>query len=220
MPQVPGVPQNQSAQSALPAMEELPPTLAARAIGPIAALLVLGALGLWLFLRAPHPAPATPAAVSGAASGPASASPGGAPSPQGPVVVATLDELAAPWSSKAFTFHKRLTDEAVAALAVRLPGQAGSAASYWAFSLEEPFGKCQLEFVTDLSKISSQYGYQARHPLVADPCNNTLYDPLRLGNLPSGAWARGAVIQGLGIRPPIAIELRLQGNQLVATQIE
>ena len=135
--------------------------------------------------------------------------------------VASLQELAKPWASKKFLFRKRLTDETVPALVVRLPGGAANrSASYWAFSLQAPYGRCELEYVTALDKLAGQYGYRARHPMVGDPCSGTLYDPLRLGTVPGGAWARGEVVQGSSIRPPIAIEARVQGNHLIASQIE
>jgi hypothetical protein len=74
--------------------------------------------------------------------------------------------------------------------------------------------------VTDLGKLASQFGYHARHPMVADPCSGTLYDPLRLGTTPDGAWARGEAVQGSSIRPPVAVQVRVEANRLVALQVE
>jgi hypothetical protein len=139
----------------------------------------------------------------------------------GPVEVAGLEELSKPWSSKKFLFHQRLSSEVVPAMVVRLPGGAANrTSSYWAFSLQAPFGRCELEYATDLSKLAQQYGYQAHHPMVANPCSSTVYDPLRLSTLPGGAWARGEAVQGPSIRPPIGVELRVEGNRLIALKVE
>ena len=140
--------------------------------------------------------------------------------PSKPVQVGTVQELSRPWSSKRFVFRKRTSSEMVPALLVRLPGRGERGGSYWGFSLQAPYGKCELELVTDLNRLASQYGYKSRYPMVADPCSGTLYDPMRLGTAPGGAWVRGEVVQGAGLRPPIAIEISVRGNQLVATQIE
>ena len=141
--------------------------------------------------------------------------------PSGPVEVGAVQELARPWSSKRFLFRKRLTNETVPALVVRLPGGGSDGGGrYWGFSLQAPYGRCELELVTDLNRLASQYGYKSRYPMVGDPCTGTLYDPMRLGTAPGGAWVRGEVVSGAGLRPPIAIEIRVRGNQLLATQIE
>jgi hypothetical protein len=227
MPQIPGVTERSGATPLpSPSAEDAPsPTIASRIVGPIVAVLVIGALGTWLFLRVTRTKPAgTPdtATASRAAAESSSAPLPAAPvaSPGGSNAVATLEELAKPWSSKTFVFHSRIAGEAVEAMVVRLPGPANRPESYWAFSLQQPFGRCKLEWVTDRSKISNEYGYSADHPMVASPCDGTLYDPMKLGTIPNGAWARGEVVHGAGIRPPIAIELRVEGNQLIATRIE
>lgn len=136
------------------------------------------------------------------------------------VEVGTVQELSRPWSSKRFIFRKRASSEMLPALVVRLPGAGERDGVYWGFSRQAPYGKCELELVTDLNRLASQYGYKSRYPMVGDPCSGTLYDPLRLGTVPGGAWVRGEVVQGAGLRPPVAIEIRVSGNQVIATQIE
>ena len=37
---------------------------------------------------------------------------------------------------------------------------------------------------------------------------------------PSGAWARGEMTQGPGIRPPTAIRVQVSGSSVVADRIE
>jgi hypothetical protein len=141
--------------------------------------------------------------------------------PKGPVLVATLSELSRPWSSKAFTFTNPVTQEDVPAMVVRLPGSAGDrSSSYWAFSLTAPYESCELEYETDLNKLASRYSYRAGHPMVLAECDGTIYDPLRMATSPNGAWVRGEIVQGVGIRPPLAIEIQVQGNAIVAKSME
>ena len=134
---------------------------------------------------------------------------------EGTTVVATADELSKPWSSKKFTFVKPLTQESVNAIAIRLPGGA-----LWAFALREPNGRCDLEFVTDAARIEQKYGYRATHPMVVSPCSDTVYDPLKVGSLGGDIWTRGEIMQGLGLRPPISIDVQLRGHSIIADSIE
>lgn len=135
--------------------------------------------------------------------------------------VATVQELAEPWSSKTFTFHNQDTKENVSALVIRLPqGAPDQPGSYWAFSLKQMFGNCQLEYITDLQKLSSDYGFQSKHPMVGDPCSRAVFDPLQMADMPKDAWARGAIVKGHAFRPPLAIEIQIQSDQLVAAKME
>jgi hypothetical protein len=131
-----------------------------------------------------------------------------------PGPVATTDELAKAWSAKRFLIRNPLTTEPIPAIVVHLPG-----GSYWGFSLREPYGDCQLEYVTDLKKLRDDYHFHAVHPMVGDPCTGTLFDLTRYGNAPGGL-VRGEVEQGSAIRPPVAIEIRTQGKQIVAVRTE
>ena len=134
--------------------------------------------------------------------------------PMAPGVVATTEELAQPWTAKAFIFHNEITSQFLPAMVVRLPS-----GEYWGFSLIEPYGNCRLEYITDLQKIASVYGYRANHPLVADPCNQSLFDLARYGG-PSSAEVRGAMVRGAAVRPPIAIEIQERGDSIVAVKME
>jgi len=222
MPRIPGVSDNPGEPEIESRASVGNPT--ARLAVRLGVALVLGALVAWWALRPAGPAPGTTSETPPASSPylPAAvpAPVGGTPA-YGSVEAASLQELAQPWSSKKFLFHKQSSGENIPAIVVRLPGgQSGRSASFWAFSLQAPFGRCELEYVTDLARLAREYGYQARHPMVTDACNGAIYDPLRLGTLPGGAWARGEVVQGAGIRPPVAIEVRVQGKQVVALRIE
>jgi hypothetical protein len=133
----------------------------------------------------------------------------------GPGPIATTEELAKTWASKRFLFRDPVTSEPVPAMIVHLPDS-----SYWAFSLREPFGTCDLAYVTELEKLRTGYNFSASHPMVVDTCNRTIYDLLRYGGSSDGGLVRGEVVEGPGIRPPIAIEVRVEGKQLVTVRME
>jgi hypothetical protein len=134
--------------------------------------------------------------------------------PLGPGPIATTAEMSKTWSSKRFLFRAPQTADDVPAMAVKLPGDV-----LWAISMRAPFGTCDLEYVTNLQKLASQYQLTADHPMVADSCTHTVYDLTRYGSGPNGV-VRGAIVKGEGIRPPIAIEVRARGKEVVVTRIE
>jgi len=136
-------------------------------------------------------------------------------------VVATISELK-PWGAKQFTFHNRLTGENVPALIVRLPtGSSAQASGYWSFAMKPAYGNCQLDYIDDLEKLRTDYGYQqARHPMIGNPCSRSLYDPMKYAPLPGSVLARGAVVQGSDLRPPLGIETKVHGKQILAVRME
>ena len=138
-----------------------------------------------------------------------------APVRDGPTVAATVDELSKSWAAKKFTFVNPVTLEHINSMVIRLPG-----GGLWAFSLQGPFGRCELEFVTDLGRLASQYKYNASHPMVVNPCDSTIYDPMKVGTLGGNTWVRGEIVQGSSLRPPISIEVKVRGSSIVADSIE
>ncbi len=136
-------------------------------------------------------------------------------------VIASISELK-PWASKQFTFRNGMTNQSISAILVRLPTSSPAQASgYWSFSLKAAFGTCQLEYLDDLQKIKSDYGYlQARHPLVGNPCSRTLFDPLKYATLPGNVLVRGAMVQGSDLRPPLGVEIKLKGKDILAVRME
>jgi hypothetical protein len=137
--------------------------------------------------------------------------------------IATVTEMAKPWSSKEFYFPNRLTGESVEALLIRLPGGSASQASgYWAFSVNSPYGNCRLEYITDLKQLKNEYGFQAaKHPMVGNPCSHTVFDPTKTAVLPgSEVWVRGAIVQGSDLRPPLGVEIQVQGKKILAIRGE
>jgi hypothetical protein len=130
--------------------------------------------------------------------------------------VATTEELAKTWSSKRFLFRDPVTSEAVPAMVVRLPR-----GEYWGISLREPFGTCELEYVTDLQRLQTEYRFRADHPMVINPCNRSVYDLLRYGGgSGNDELVRGVIVQGTGIRPPMAIEIRTENTKVLAVRME
>jgi hypothetical protein len=176
---------------------------------------VVGALlGWWALSSSSRSSSAdveTPAPVSGSS---LSASQPAANLPVGPGEIATTEELSKAWSAKRFLFHNPLTDETLPAMVVRLPG-----GTYWGFSLREPYGTCEMEFVTDLPKLQTFYNFNAAHPMVADPCDHSVFDLTHYGSAPGGL-VRGEIAMGPAIRPPVAIEITTRANKVIAARIE
>ena len=134
--------------------------------------------------------------------------------------VAAVSELAQLWSSKRFFFRSLTRSKYVPAIIVRLPGSASDSKSYWAFSLEAPFSQCQLAYIDNVAKLSSEYGFEAAHPMVVNPCSRAIYDPLQHKELPGNILVRGAVVHGSDLRPPYGIELKVSGNQIRGVAME
>ncbi|HYL68066.1 MAG TPA: hypothetical protein VEX69_02785 [Candidatus Limnocylindria bacterium] len=134
--------------------------------------------------------------------------------PIAPGEVATTDELAKPWSSKRFIFREPGTFKDTLGIVVHLPD-----GTFWGLSLREPYGSCELEYVTDLRKLDTEYHFRASHPMVGDPCNKTVFDLTRYGTAPGGL-VRGEIAQGAGVRPPMAIEIHTHGKQILGVRME
>lgn len=179
-------------------------------------VLLMGTVVLLLIKRASHGAasPESDAAIEVSAPSPAAAG-SEAPVPDGPIQAATAEELAKSWSAKQFTFVKPFTHEKVNAMVMRLPS-----GHLWAFALQEPYGHCELEFVTDVDRVAKQYGYRASHPMVASPCSGTVYDPTKVGAIGDNVFVRGEIVRGSGLRPPISIDVVEKGGSIIADRIE
>ncbi len=149
----------------------------------------------------------------------------GNPPPQVPPPmrgIATVDGMSKPWSSMEFEFRDPLSADRTPALLLRLPGGSASQPSgYWAISLKAPYGNCQLELVSDIAKLKTDYGYQAaKHPMVGNPCSRSVFDPLKTSNIAGNVWVRGAMVQGSDLRPPLGIELKIEGKDIFAVRME
>jgi len=134
--------------------------------------------------------------------------------PVAPGLIATTEELAKPWSSKQFSFRNPVTNDPSPAVLVRLPGGA-----LWALSLRQPFGDCNLEYVTSSRRLQTDYRVHSTHPMMVDPCNGTVFDLAQYGDGPNGL-VRGEIVAGTAVRPPVAIEIRTRGKQIFAIRSE
>jgi hypothetical protein len=205
-PEFPGAPEKESAT---------PPRIWI-ALAGVAAVVIVAGLLYWS--RSSSAKPKEPDAAATVAAAPVAAE---APKPDrnlpvGPGPVATTEELAKTWSSKRFLFRDPVTSEAVPAMVVRLPR-----GEYWGISLREPFGTCELEYVTDLQRLQTEYRFRADHPMVINPCNRSVYDLLRYGGgSGNDELVRGVIVQGTGIRPPMAIEIRTENTKVLAVRME
>jgi hypothetical protein len=196
----------------------------ARRAAGVFALLLLCVLGFrWLFSS--NRGDATPAAPRPRIDVPLAVRDG---SPSIPLAteaepkIATIREMAKPWSAKQFFYQDRKTGENVPALLIRLPiGSAAHAGGYWALSMNAPYGDCKLEYVADLAELQDEYQFQAtKHPVVGNPCNRAVFDPLKLAKLQGNVWVRGAIAQGSDLRPPLGIEIRVRGKDILAIRME
>jgi hypothetical protein len=225
-PQIPGVPQAAAKDKAaapkpappaiIPEPPAAPKPIPWRAVAAVVGVLTVGGLLYWA--HTPSSKSQTASSETAEASQPAAEEPRKpAEKPlTGPGPIATTDELAKPWSAKRFLFRGPASTEAIPALVVRLPG-----GDYWGLSLREPFGTCDLEYVTDLQKLKTDYNFSATHPVVGNTCSHAVYDLTRYGGgAPNGGLVRGDIVAGAGVRPPLAIEIRVEGKQVRAVRME
>src|SRR5713226_3444080 len=217
MPQIPGVssPGARTSTASNPAIKLV--------IGLLAVLLVVFLGARWAF-RPKHAEPQLAnqpqIEVPSAAPDPSTLLPHATDAEPG---VADATEMAKPWSSKEFLIRNRLSGENIPAFLIRLPaGSPSQPGGYWAFEQKAPYGDCKLEYVTDLDKLKKDYGFRdPKHPMVGNPCSRTVFDPLKTTNLPgTGAWARGSIVQGSDLRPPLAVELKVEGKKILAVRTE
>lgn len=136
--------------------------------------------------------------------------------------IATVAEMSKAWSSKSFFFVNHLTGENVPAMLIRLPqGSPNQAEGYWAYEVNSPFGNCRLEYITDLTRLTSDYEFAgAHHPMVGNPCSRSVFDPTKMSETPGNFWVRGAQVQGSDVRPPMGIELKIQNKNILALRME
>ncbi len=222
MPQIPGVPAP-APEKKQPAAPAGPPIWTDRKVqigaGLVVAFLFLAVIAAWLIR------PASPPRAIGLEPRPQT-SEGSSPSqesvltqilPVAPGTIASTLDTATPWSFIKFQFRKP-SGEVVPARLLRLPTGTGAGA-YWAFLGIGAYGRCELELESDLTKLAKEYGYRARHPMVVDPCNQSVYDPLGYGS-DHGSWIRGQVVAGAGLRPPLAVEIEVDQSNIVASRSE
>ena len=176
-PTIPGVsPADREAESAAPEAPQQsytsePSSAGApvpwRTVATIVAIITIGGLVYWARGSSSKPRQVPPEAAAPPPPAALEAPKSSQKLPIGPGPVAATSELTKAWSAKRFLFRDPLTTDPVPAMVVRLPGGA-----YWGLSLREPFGNCELEYVTDLQKLQTSYDFHASHPMVVDPCTD------------------------------------------------
>jgi hypothetical protein len=232
-PAIPGVPADGEKSEKAPTQQPAQPRVAsagqtpaarearAKAIGVAVGIAVIVVAGIGFFNSVHNSTAKSNAPLSFDAAAPASPAAGVKAEPAGnllvgPGPIATVGDLAKPWSSKEFLFRGTLSAEPVPAMVVRLPG-----GELWGFSLREPFGECELQYVTNLQTLETDYGFHAEHPMVVNPCTRAVYDLTRYGGgAPNGGLVRGDIVHGSGVRPPMAIEIRTSGRNVIAVRGE
>ncbi len=231
-PQIPGVPARQPQKPAAPTGTTATPApaTAARAAtaaptaskkgvqpfylwaaGGAAILVLIIAIFWWAYGVNKTPQSAPVAAVPVAAARPAPSKPT-EKLPLAPGPIATVSQMKEPWSTRKF-FYRHSDGTTTLAMLVHLHGDV-----YWAFSLRVPLGNCELELAS-VEKLRDYYELYAKYPMVGDPCSRTVYDLTRYGNGPNGL-VRGAIVAGTGSRPPLAIEVDVEGEKIVASRSE
>jgi hypothetical protein len=218
MPQIPGVAAGASARQGIAAN----PTV--RLVGGLAVVLLICLFGaLWLSrpkpTQAPAAAPLPQIEVAAPAVDPTASMPRAT---SGTPEIATVAEMAKPWTSKSFFFVNHLTGDSAPALLIRLSsGSASQPDGYWALGMNVPFGNCKLEYITDLDRLINDYDFRAaKHPMVGNPCSRSVFDPLKMSQIPGNFWVRGSLVQGSDVRPPLGIELKIQDKNILAIRME
>ena len=69
--------------------------------------------------------------------------------------------------------------------------------------------------------LACDYDFRsAKHPMVGNPCSRSVFDPLKMSEIPGNFWVRGSQVQGSDVRPPLGIELKIQGKNILAIRTE
>jgi arsenite oxidase small subunit len=112
--------------------------------------------------------------------------------------VATLAELANPWSAVHFTLRDANGDEQPC-IVVRLPD-----GGWYASSLVCPHNKCDISYVTDVEAARGNFGVDVSTPVLACPCHFSVFDLTR----------HGAVIAGPAPIAPLQLQVTVRGDQV------
>lgn len=157
-------------------------------------------------------------------------------------IAATLDEVAKPWDFKYFVFTQKypqytpegLRSANVPGVVVRLPQKitqpwawaaeinkpefVGQESDLIVFSRICPHLGCIYNFVANHSEVTAGYGGykpppERQHALLACPCHLSIYDP-------GDPQLPGRVLSGPAPRPPRTFLYKIEGNQIVVTDVE
>ena len=133
--------------------------------------------------------------------------------PVAPQRIAALGALTEPWSSVPFTLETAAGETPALALSVpeAVPGGLSVAGRhYLAFSRVCTHQGCPVSLRRDLGTLEVAFNYRAEHPVLACPCHLSVFAPLEAGKAVSGP-AR---------RPLPRVQLKANGNELLAVGLE
>jgi arsenite oxidase small subunit len=116
--------------------------------------------------------------------------------------VATLADLAEPWSAVKFTLPGA-GGEALPCIVVRLPG-----GEFYASSLICPHNKCEIAYVSDPETARSNFDVDVATPVLACPCHFSVFDLLR----------HGEVIAGPAPSPPAQLKVEIRDKAVFVSQ--
>ena len=133
--------------------------------------------------------------------------------PVAPQQITALGKLDALWSAAPFTLKTPARE--VPAIALRIPeavpgGLSVAGRHYLAFSRVCTHQGCPVSLRRDLGTLEVAFNYRAEHPVLACPCHLSVFAPLEAGKAVSGP-AR---------RPLPRVELKRQGDELLAVGLE
>jgi arsenite oxidase small subunit len=115
--------------------------------------------------------------------------------------VATLAELAKPWSAVRFTLKDG--GEELPCIVIRLPD-----GGWYASSLICPHNKCDIAYVTDAEAARDNFNVDVAAPVLACPCHFSVFDPA----------GHGAVIAGPAPNPPQQLSVTVRGDQVFVSR--
>ena len=127
------------------------------------------------------------------------------------------EELSQAWSSKRFLFRDSVTAQTG-------PGHGRASAGRRILGILAARAFWRLRAgIGDRSEDAEEPPITSRPtiPWWPIPCNRTVYDLLRYGGgAGDNGLVRGEIVQGTGIRPPMAIEIQVKGKDVIATRME
>ena len=133
--------------------------------------------------------------------------------PVSPQRIAALSELDTLWDAVPFTVKTQAGE--TPAVAFRVPEAVPGSLSvgkkhYLAFSRVCTHLGCPVSLRRDLGTLEVAFNYRAEHPVLACPCHLSVFAPLEAGKAVSGP-----------AREPLPrVQLRAQGDELVAVGLE
>lgn len=116
--------------------------------------------------------------------------------------VASLAELAEPWSAVKFTLPEADGD-LLPCIVIRLPG-----GGWYASSLICPHNKCEIIYMIDPASARATFDVDVKTPVLACPCHFSVFDLPR----------QGQVIAGPAPSPPLQLTVEVRDNNVFVSR--